>query len=277
MIDSKRLIPDKSIPPWERLKLIMAILRSEDGCAWDRKQTHSSLLPYLVEETYEVVEAVESGDFGALREELGDLLCQIVFHAQLASEKGAFGADDAIESIIDKLIKRHPHVFGKRYDLNPQQVRDQWEKIKVESGEKKTLFSGLPDSMPALNMAFRIGEKAAGLGFDWKQPSDILDKLSEEFEEVKAEIQSGNKEYLTNEIGDLLFATASLARKLEVDPEQALKHALRKFKSRFGMLEEKICASGKTFQDFTLEQLEELWQKNKREISEPTDKSTGEE
>ncbi len=245
----------------------MAILRSEDGCAWDRKQTHKSLLPYLIEEAYEVVEAVEAGDSRALCEELGDLLCQIVFHAQLAQESGAFGADDAVESIAEKLIARHPHVFGRPEQLNPKQVRDQWERLKIESGEKKSVLSGLPESMPALNMAFRMGEKASGVGFDWHQADDVIDKLDEELHEIKSAMETGNNERLADEIGDLLFATASLARKLGIDPEQALKRALKKFKTRFEKLEKRVLASGKRFPDFSLNQLEEIWQDVKRDSS----------
>ncbi len=267
MQDSRSRVLDKKLPAWERLKLIMAILRSEDGCAWDRKQTHRSLLPYLIEEAYEVVEAVESGDSGALCEELGDLLCQIVFHAQLAQERGAFGADDAIESIAQKLIARHPHVFGTPEQLDPQQVRDQWERIKIESGEKKSVLSGLPESMPALNMAFRMGEKAAGVGFDWQKADDVIGKLDEELSEVKAAAETGDSERLADEIGDLLFATASLARKLGIDPEQALKRALKKFKTRFEQLEKRVLASGRRFPDFSLPQLEEIWQDVKRDSS----------
>ncbi len=267
MQDSRSRVLDKKLPAWERLKLIMAILRSEDGCAWDRKQTHKSLLPYLIEEAYEVVEAVEAGDSRALCEELGDLLCQIVFHAQLAQESGAFGVDDAVESIAEKLIARHPHVFGKPEQLNPQQVRDQWERLKIESGEKKSVLSGLPESMPALNMAFRMGEKAAGVGFDWQKADDVIDKLDEELREVKSATETSDSERLADEIGDLLFATASLARKFGIDPEQALKGALKKFKMRFDKLEEKVVASGKRFPDFSLNQLEEIWQDVKRDLS----------
>ena len=241
----------------------MATLRSPEGCAWDRKQTHRSLLPYLIEEAYEVVEAVEAGDFEALREELGDLLCQVVFHAQLASEAGRFDLDDAINRIVDKLVKRHPHVFGRQKELSPRQVRDQWEKIKVESGEKESVLSGIPRSMPALTMAFRMGEKAGGVGFDWKNAADVVDKLREEISEIEGAVGRGNQEELADEIGDLLFATASLSRQLDIDPEQALRRALHKFRRRFEMLEQRVNESGRRFQDYTLEELEEIWQRVK--------------
>lgn len=263
MDDSRSSYLEPGLTPFERLCLVMAHLRSPEGCSWDRKQTHRSLLPYLIEECYEVVEAVEADDPVELREELGDLLCQIVFHAQLAHERGDFSIDDSVNSITDKLIRRHPHIFGDKKELNPDQVRSQWEKIKIESGEKKSVLSGLPSSMPALVMAYRMGEKAAGVGFDWKKAEDVLEKLHEELDEVKREIDTSNQEKLADEIGDLLFATASLARKFNIDPELALKRALKKFSSRFEKLEKAVADSGAGFSDHTLEQLEELWQRVK--------------
>ncbi len=263
MSDLKRKVLDKSIAPFERLKMLMEILRSPGGCQWDRKQTHQSLLPYLIEEAYEVVEAVENKDVNALKEELGDLLCQIVFHAQLASEKGHFNIDDSAEILIDKLIARHPHVFGDRKELSPSEVRDQWEQIKVESGEKDSVLSGIPKSMPALTMAFRIGEKAGGVGFDWERAEDVIEKIDEEVLEVKQAIVSQDKSQITNEIGDLLFAIASLARKLEIDPEAALKKGLQKFMTRFDKLEQNVNESGRKFKTFSLNELEEIWQKIK--------------
>jgi len=259
----KRKVFDKKIPPFERLIILMAVLRSPEGCSWDRKQTHESLLPYLIEETYEVVEAIENENYQNLKEELGDLLCQIIFHAQLAKEAKKFQIDDSINMLIDKLVLRHPHVFGDKKELSPQQVRDQWEKIKVESEEKKNVLSGLPNSMPALNMAYRIGEKAGGRGFDWEKADDVFEKIDEELLELKREIISHNQENIEEEIGDLLFAVASLARKLETNPEQALKKALHKFQERFYRLEQKVSNANKKFEDFSLHQLEKMWQQIK--------------
>lgn len=267
----KTIALDTNRAAFERLVALMALLRSGDGCAWDRAQTHQSLLPYLIEESYEVVEAVETGDDRELREELGDLLCQIVFHAQLASEREAFTIEDSTRTIVEKLIHRHPHVFGERRELAPQQVRDQWEKIKTDSGEKKSVLSGLPSSMPALTMAFRTGEKAGGVGFDWKNASDVLEKIEEEISEIRKELadadsrtEVSNKERLMEEFGDLLFAAASAARKAGVDPERALKRALGKFRVRFEQLEAEVKSTRGRFDDYTLEELEEIWQQVKR-------------
>lgn len=260
MSELKRKVFDKNNTPFERLKALMALLRSPGGCQWDRKQTHKSLLPYLIEETYEVVEAIENDDVDALKEELGDLLCQVVFHSQLASEKGQFTIDDSTEILVDKLIARHPHVFGDCKELSPEQVRDQWEQIKVDSGEKKSVLSGIPKSMPALTMAFRIGEKVGGVGFDWEKADDVLDKLDEEIIEIKQAIKEKDKSQIADEIGDLLFATASLARKFEIDPEIALRKGLEKFRSRFEKLEHDVNESGRKFKDYSLIELEKIWQ-----------------
>lgn len=251
------------IEPFNRLIDIMAVLRSPGGCNWDRKQTHVSLLPYLIEETYEVVEAVESGDPQHLREELGDLLIQIVFHARIAEEAGHFNINDAINDINEKLINRHPHVFGEKKDLKPQEVRDQWEKIKIDSGEKKSVINGIPKSAPALVKAFRFGEKAAGVGFDWNNPSEVLDKVKEEIGEIEVEMNNGDMEKLEHEIGDALFAISSLARKMDINPEQALNKTLEKFQKRFNHIEAKVAESGKSFGAFTLEELEAWWQEAK--------------
>ena len=268
MKDLKARVLEQNKTPFERLCILMEILRSPDGCAWDRAQTHTSLLPYLIEEAYEVVEAVESDQPDALREELGDLLLQVVFHAQMASERGEFTVDDVITRIIDKLLRRHPHVFGERKELQPGQVRDQWEKIKTESGEKKSVLSGLPKSMPALTTAFRIGEKAGGVGFDWPGAAEALDKVEEELNEVRAELKNkapGARLRLKGEFGDLLFAVASSARLAGVEPETALRDALGKFRARFERLEEEVTDDRGRFDEYSLDELEAVWQRIKIE------------
>lgn len=267
MTDYNAMMDGLGETPFDRLVRVMEILRSPEGCSWDREQTHKSLLPYLIEETYEVVEAIESGQPGNLAEELGDLLCQVVFHAQLARERGEFEIDDAVTHIVEKLIRRHPHVFGDKKDLKPQEVRDQWEKIKSESVEKRSVLEGLPKSMPALTTAFRIGEKAGGVGFDWQSAEEAMGKVREELAEIESELKSsedGRKERLTDEIGDLLFAIASVSRKLSIDPESALRRALGKFRRRFNSLERIVKADGGSFSDHELAQLETIWQKIKQ-------------
>ena len=284
MSDLKSRAMDRSQPPLDQLTSIMALLRSEEGCAWDRVQTHTTLLPYLIEETYEVVDTIESGDLNALPEELGDLLCQIVFHSQLGQERKQFDLNDVARLIADKLIRRHPHVFDERMELTPSQVRDQWERIKTSSGEKETVLGGIPKSMPALTMAFRIGEKAGGVGFDWKRSEDVIDKIYEELDEVRAELGDApserseeQKAKLSGEIGDLLFAVASLARKNNIDPETALKQALFKFRTRFNQLETQITSERDSFDEFSLEELEERWQNIKRKEVGESDLQDGRE
>ncbi len=249
--------------PFNKLREIIATLRAPEGCAWDRKQTHRSLIPYLIEESYEVVEAIENDDYVELREELGDLLCQIVFHCQLAEEAGKFNIDDSIKDISQKLITRHPHVFGEKKNLKPQEVRDQWEKIKVNSGEKDSVIGGIPKSAPALVRAFRFGEKAGGVGFDWKNPAEVFDKVKEEVGEIETELNGRDKAHLEEEIGDLLFVVSSLARKLDIDPEQALNRTLIKFTRRFQYIEQKVKETGRPFGDFTINELEAFWQEAK--------------
>jgi tetrapyrrole methylase family protein/MazG family protein len=242
----------------------MARLRAVDGCQWDKSQTHTSLLPYLIEETYEVVEAVETGRLKTLKEELGDLLLQIYFHAQIADEDGYFTIEGVAGDICDKLIHRHPHIFGEKKELKPQEVRDQWEKIKVESKEKDSVLAGVPKTMPALLLAYRVGEKAGGVGFDWENPRDIFDKLKEELGEFEKEFDVGNKDGMTDEMGDLIFALVNLARKIGVDPEYALRQTVKRFIERFEYIEENLKKRGRTFSETTLAEMEELWQEAKK-------------
>lgn len=252
------------LPPLERLRAIMARLRAEDGCQWDRSQDHQSLLPYLIEETYEVVEAIESDSKDTLKEELGDLLLQIYFHAQIASEDKRFDINDVASDICDKLIRRHPHIFGEKKSLKPQEVRDQWEKIKVESNEKESVLAGVPKSMPALLLAYRVSEKAAGVGFDWENPQDIFDKFKEEITEFEREFSSKNLEGMTDELGDLIFALVNLARKTGVDPEAGLRRTIGRFIQRFGFIEENLKTKGRKFSETTLDEMEKLWQEAKK-------------
>ena len=265
MKDMKAKILDPKTPPFERLKLTMAYLRSEKGCSWDREQTHLSLLPYLIEETYELAEAIESEDSEQIKEELGDFLCQAVFHAQIADDNGQFEIEDSITLIVEKLIKRHPHIFKEEKDLEPHEVRNQWEQIKQgdKIKSKKSSLSGLPKEMPALLRAFRVGEKAAGMGFDWEKTGDVLEKIDEEISEVRVELGKNSPERLTEEIGDLLFAVASLARKADINPELALRQSLSKFQERFEKMEKEVDKLGKKLYNLSPDELDQLWERSK--------------
>jgi tetrapyrrole methylase family protein/MazG family protein len=268
MDDIKSRILDPNTPPFERLLLTMRYLRSEKGCSWDRKQTHQSIIPHLIEETQELVEAVESENPQKIKEELGDLICQVVFHSQIATEKGEFQIEDSLTSIVEKLIERHPHIFKEEKNLTPEEVRRQWEKIKLKQreNEPKSAISGLPKGMPALLMAYRMGEKAGGVGFDWKNSKDVLAKINEELKEVEIESQDGDQIKLFEEVGDLLFAVASFSRKSGIDPEAALRQALRKFQSRFEKMEKEVDRQGKKLYNLRPEELDLLWEttKNRR-------------
>jgi len=247
---------------------IMKRLRGPNGCAWDREQTHKSLIPYLLEETYEVIERIEDGDPAKLKEELGDLLLHVVFHAQIGSEHGEFDIEDVSKAVSDKLIRRHPHVFDKKADLTPDQVTVNWEHIKLEKdkpddGEQNSVLSGVPKSLPALLRAYRVQEKAARFGFDWEKIDDILPKLDEEVAELKAELEANDEDGIVEELGDLLFTVVNVARYLKIDPERALNRITNKFKTRFEYIESRLAESGRTVADATLTEMDEFWEESK--------------
>src|SRR6058998_2781489 len=215
----------------ERLKQIMDRLRGPGGCPWDRQQTLETLKTFLLEETYELLEAIASGSVAAIREELGDLLIQIVFQAQVAKERGEFDIEDVMRGIADKIVRRHPHVFGDRSLNTADQVLPQWEQIKMEERRGKldgSLFAGVPVHLPALLKALRISTKAARVGFDWPDLQALLAKLREETEELRRALRARERAGMEEELGDLLFVLANLARHLEIDPEEALQAANRK-------------------------------------------------
>ncbi len=254
-----------------RLVEIMARLRSSQGCPWDREQDHQSLKPYLVEEAYEVLEAIENRDDQALREELGDLLLQVVFHAQLANEEGRFHLGEVVEGICEKLIRRHPHVFAGMEFQTSGEVLQNWKKIKAaEKGtpfEEKppSIFDGLPGNMPALTEAHQISRRAARVGFDWPAVQDVFEKLAEEVGELKEAVQSQTPARAREELGDLLFVVVNLARQLGADPDLALRQANQKFMRRFRFMEEKIARQGGKLEQSSLEEMETLWQQAKQE------------
>jgi len=247
----------------ERLLSIMARLRNPGGCPWDREQTLHSLRPYLLEETYEVLEALDDGDAASHCEELGDLLLQIVFQAQLRSEDGTFEFADVAQAISDKLVSRHPHVFGDAVVTDAEGVMRQWVAIKkVEKAKKgggKSVLEGVPREMPALGRAERLTEKASRVGFDWPDASGARSKVQEEIAELDEAVASGDRQAMEHELGDLLFAVANWGRKLGVPPEEALRGALRRFIDRFQYIEQALTQRGVAAEDATLEQMDALW------------------
>lgn len=253
---------------FDRLTAIMARLRGEGGCPWDREQTHESLKPYLIEETYETIEAIDSGDPAHLREELGDLLLQIVFHAQMARERGEFTMEEVARGICEKLERRHPHVFANGRAENSGEVIRNWEKIKLE--EKKdapraSILDGVPRGMPALLRARRIQGRASHAGFDWDAVDGALAKAEEELNEFIHVAREGNPARMEDEFGDLLFSLVNVARFFSINPEAALTRATDKFTTRFKAVERRLAAAGKTPADSTLEEMDALWNEVKDE------------
>lgn len=253
---------------FQQLVEIMRTLRSEHGCAWDRQQTVQTLRPFVLGETYELLDALDRGDYDELKGELGDFLFEAVFLAQICEEEGRFSIADSIQAISEKLIRRHPHVFNAdgKASLTPAEVKERWEDIKKQerndAGEPdKTLLSGIPRSMPSLLRAYELCTRAATVGFDWVKPEDVLDKIDEETREVREAVETlGPKSpEAEEEIGDLLFAISNLARKLGVEPEAALRVANDKFQKRFDDVERQVTSKGERMRDLTLEQLEAHW------------------
>jgi ATP diphosphatase len=246
-----------------RLLDIMARLRAPDGCAWDRVQDFATIAPYTIEEAYEVAEAIGRGpDFGALEDELGDLLFQVVYHAQMASEAGQFGFTEVADSISTKMIRRHPHVFGETEARSAEAQTAAWEVQKAAEraarAETGTL-AGIPPGLPALTRAVKLTRRAARVGFDWPDAAAVLDKLEEEAAELRAELPAAAPARLADELGDLLFVLANLARKLDLDPEACLAAANAKFERRFGGVEQRLAAAGKAPQDVDLAEMEAAW------------------
>jgi MazG family protein len=254
----------------DQLVAIMATLRGPGGCPWDRAQTLSSLRPYLLEETYEALEALDTGNLRGLCEELGDVLFEIVFLARIAEEQGAFSLGDAVDGVAAKLVRRHPHVFGGAGPLaDAEQVRGRWEELKAAErsdagGGSETLLSGVPAVLPALLQAYELSSRAATVGFDWITAADVVGKLDEEVAEIRQALDGAGAGRVEEEIGDFLFAAANLARKLGVEPEAALRRANAKFRDRFTEVERRVQARGERLQEKTLEQLEAEWQEVKR-------------
>jgi MazG family protein len=246
----------------ERLRQIVERLRAPDGCPWDREQTHESLKPHLLEECYELLDAIDTQDDGELKEELGDLLLQVVMHAQMASEQHRFTLDDVAEVTADKLVNRHPHVFGENRLPNSDAVLKQWDAIKQgEKQQRKSILAGVPKNLPGLAKAQKVQTKAARVGFDWWEANEVLAKIDEEIKEIG----SASGQELADEIGDLLFAVVNFARKHKLDAEQLLAGATAKFSKRFQAMESLAEERGLELGKLTLEQLDELWDEVKAE------------
>jgi tetrapyrrole methylase family protein/MazG family protein/ATP diphosphatase len=268
--------PPKASPPRpiDRLLAVMARLRDpEGGCPWDLEQNFATIAPYTIEEAYEVADAIEQNDMAALRDELGDLLLQVVFHARMAEEAGHFAFDDVAEAISDKMISRHPHVFGDHDADTPDDVKVTWEAQKEAErrakaggdGETLSALTGVTAALPALLRAEKLQKRAARVRFDWPEVGQVFDKLDEEVGEIREEIAAGgDPDRLEDEVGDLLFVAVNLARHLKVDPESALRRTNAKFERRFRAIEAELAGRGEKAEDQSLEALEELWQAAKR-------------
>ncbi len=257
-----------------RLIEIMAALRTPGtGCPWDLEQNFETIAPYTLEEAYEVADAIARRDLADLREELGDLLLQVAFHARMAQEQGAFDFGDVVQAITEKLLRRHPHVFGEARGLSPDDVKLLWDRIKSEEKAGKDpdkqaeqpagALSGIPVGLPALTRALKLQQKAGKVGFDWNDPMAVLAKIREEADEIEAAIRSGERKESAAETGDLLFAVVNLARHLDADPEAVLRATNQKFERRFGSIERALKARGKTPSELTLAEMDALWDEAK--------------
>jgi ATP diphosphatase len=252
-----------------RLIEIMAALRTPgSGCPWDLEQDFATIAPYTLEEAYEVADAIARGDLADLREELGDLLLQVVFHARMAEEKDAFDFGDVVQAITEKLVRRHPHVFGDARGLSPEAVKALWERIKgeekagKEGGEPAGALAGVPVVLPALTRALKLQQKAGKVGFDWNDPMAVLAKIREEADEIESAIRAGSADAAA-EVGDLLFAAVNLARHLNADPESVLRATNRKFERRFASIELALATRGKSPSEATLAEMDALWDEAK--------------
>jgi tetrapyrrole methylase family protein/MazG family protein len=253
---------------FDRLVDIMATLRSPAGCPWDRAQTSTSLKPYLLEEAYEVLEALEEGTPQKLQDELGDLLFQVIFHAQLARERGDFDIYDILAGTIAKMIRRHPHVFGSAAASTPQEALQNWEEIKRQektATQATSVLDGVPRQLPSLLRAQRLQDKAARVGFDWPLIDQVWNKLSEELQELRASMDQANRAAIEEELGDVLFVLVNLARWLEINPDEALHNTSKKFIQRFQYIERELSRQGKTPKQSTLAEMDALWEQAKHQ------------
>ncbi|MCE5313256.1 MAG: nucleoside triphosphate pyrophosphohydrolase [Nitrospiraceae bacterium] len=249
---------------FKKLVDIMAALRSENGCPWDKEQTRQSLTPFLVEETYEVLDAIERNSPEQIKEELGDLLFQIIFHCQVAKESAEFDINDVIDRISRKMISRHPHVFGNEKFETSEEVLKQWEERKKEEGKQRdSILEGIPNQMPSLLRAHRIQSRAARVGFDWDKKEDVIEKLDEEIAEFKEALGSEDQAAMQDELGDVFFSLVNIARFIGVNPEEALRRTISKFIHRFRHIEMRAADMGKKLSEMSLQEMDSLWNEAK--------------
>ena len=253
------------MPCLDDLEELVRTLRGPEGCPWDRAQEIPDIKQYLLEECYEVLDAMDRSSPSELKEELGDLLFQIVFIARMAEEKGDFGLGDVLESIHEKMVRRHPHVFGTASAKDPEAVRENWWKIKqAEGATPRSHLEGVPRHLPALQRAYRLGQRASQVGLDWPDPGSVLGKVREEIDELEQALESGSASQIREELGDSLFSLANLARLLRENPEETLQQSNEKFLTRFRLLEERARAGGKGLEDLEAEELDRLWEEIKK-------------
>jgi tetrapyrrole methylase family protein / MazG family protein len=263
---------------FEVLIRVMSVLRSDNGCMWDREQTHDTIKRNIVEEAYEAVDSIEEKDYQSLKEELGDILLQVVFHSQIAVDRDEFNINDVIKAIISKLVRRHPHVFAGKSVASSREVLENWEDIKKEERKNKlsddfSIFANIPKLLPALHYAYEIQTRAARYGFDWENPDGVIDKIKEEVVELEKELgtlrkPAGEKSGISDESGDLLFSIVNLTRHLNIDSEQALKDTCKKFIKRFDFMEKYAADKGLDFKNLSLEEKDKLWEIAKRNLQE---------
>jgi MazG family protein len=268
MTDSEMIDSPDAGPQLARLRAIMHRLRAPGGCPWDAEQTHESIVPNLVEETYETVDAIQRGDYEHLKEELGDLLLQVVFHSEIAEEAGRFTLDDVARCISEKLVRRHPHVFGDSSVATTDGVLQQWDEIKrAEKGdEEKPYLHGVGKGLPGLIRASKLQKKAAKVGFDWPVETGVLAKIREELHELQAAVDEQNLQGVSEEMGDLLFSVVNLARFRKIDPEVLMAAANNKFEKRFGEMERVLKSQGLSLEAATSSQMEDAWQTAKERL-----------
>jgi MazG family protein len=261
---------DSPVSSFQEFVALIARLRAPGGCPWDREQTHQSVKPMTIEEAYEVAEAIESGDDKALVGELGDLLLQVVFHAQIAADEGRFTIEDVLGHVSEKMVRRHPHVFGQATADTSGQVLLQWEQVKAaeraarDGAAPASMLDSVSAGLPAVMEAFQMTTKVARVGFDWRDAPSVMAKLDEEVGELKEARAAGETAAVAEELGDLLFVSVNVARVLGVDPESALKAANRKFRRRFKYIEERLGAGGRRPEEATLDEMDALWEESKR-------------